>query len=68
MQGALYGARSLAMGMGPVLFAALFSVFSRSDSNLPYFPGKALRVIPFTAAFAAYLVSQRTPWVPILVG
>lgn len=39
MQGALFGARSLATGLGPVLFAAAFSVFSRSDSRLPFFPG-----------------------------
>lgn len=39
MQGALFGARSLATGMGPVIFAAVFSLFSRSDSRLPFFPG-----------------------------
>jgi hypothetical protein len=39
MQGALFGARSLATGMGPVIFASVFSLFSRSDSRLPYFPG-----------------------------
>jgi hypothetical protein len=42
MQGALFGARSLATGLGPVIFAALFTLFSRSDSSLPYFPGAHL--------------------------
>ena len=39
MQGALFGARSLATGLGPIIFAALFALFSRSDTGLPYFPG-----------------------------
>ena len=39
IQGALYGAKALAQGIGPLVFAALFSAFSRSDSQLPYFPG-----------------------------
>lgn len=39
VQGALYGARALASGTGPLLFAALFSAFTRTDSPLPYFPG-----------------------------
>ncbi|EIE23230.1 MFS general substrate transporter [Coccomyxa subellipsoidea C-169] len=47
MQGALFGARSLATGMGPVIFASIFSVFSRSDSRLPFFPGA-----PFIAGAA----------------
>lgn len=38
-QGALYGARSLAMGVGPLVFAAVFRAFSRSDSGWPSFPG-----------------------------
>ena len=52
MQGALFGARSLATGMGPVIFASVFSLFSRSDSRLPYFPGmphfdwQALAAVP----------------------
>ncbi|KAK9855166.1 hypothetical protein WJX84_009416 [Apatococcus fuscideae] len=39
IQGALYGARALAQGLGPFAFAAMFAAFSRSDSPLPYFPG-----------------------------
>ncbi|KAK9826348.1 hypothetical protein WJX81_000370 [Elliptochloris bilobata] len=39
IQGALYGAKALAQGMGPLVFAALFSAFTRSDSKLPFFPG-----------------------------
>ena len=41
MQGALFGARSLGTGFGPILFATVFSMFSRTDSPLPFFPGKA---------------------------
>lgn len=39
VQGALFGARALAQGIGPVMFAAIFSAFTRSDTDLPYFPG-----------------------------
>lgn len=39
VQGALYGARALASGVGPLFFAFLFSAFTRTDSPLPYFPG-----------------------------
>ena len=46
MQGAIFGARSLATGCGPILFAALFSAFSRSEpSALPYFPGERCRAM-----------------------
>ena len=41
IQGALYGARALAQGLGPFAFAAMFAAFSRSDSPLPYFPGES---------------------------
>ena len=39
IQGALYGAKALAQGIGPLIFAGLFSAFTRSDSRLPFFPG-----------------------------
>jgi hypothetical protein len=39
VQGALYGARALASGTGPLLFAGLFSAFTKTESPLPYFPG-----------------------------
>jgi fucose permease len=39
VQGALYGARSVASGVGPLAFAFLFSAFTKSDSPLPFFPG-----------------------------
>jgi len=41
VQGALFGARALANGVGPLVFAKLFSLFTRSDrpGHLPYFPG-----------------------------
>lgn len=40
-QGALVGARSLAMGVGPLVFARVFAAFTRSDRPpfLPFFPG-----------------------------
>ena len=46
MQGALFGARSLGTGFGPILFATVFSLFSRTDSPFPYFPGIALPCTP----------------------
>ncbi|KAK9805503.1 hypothetical protein WJX72_001711 [[Myrmecia] bisecta] len=52
IQGALYGARSLAQGVGPLIFAALFSAFTRSDSPMPYFPGA-----PFLFGMALMLVA-----------
>lgn len=39
IQGALYGAKALATGTGPLLFAAMFAGFTKTDSPLPYFPG-----------------------------
>lgn len=37
--GALQSITALASGAGPLVFAAAFSAFTRSDSSLPYFPG-----------------------------
>ena len=39
VQGALNGAKSLASGVGPLAFAWLFAAFTRTDSELPFFPG-----------------------------
>lgn len=40
VQGALYGARALASGAGPLLFAWLFAAFTRTDSwTGVFFPG-----------------------------
>ena len=39
MQGALYGARALAQGTGPLIFAAIFAAFTRDDSPFPKFAG-----------------------------
>jgi MFS family permease len=39
VQGALYAAKALAAGVGPLIFAWLFTAFSRTDSKLPFFPG-----------------------------
>ena len=41
MQGALYGARALAQGVGPLGFSYLFSYFSHPHSTHPYLPGAA---------------------------
>ncbi len=66
MQGALFGARSLGTGFGPILFATIFSLFSRTDSPFPFFPGDA--------AFSTTIVRRRDflLWVPlqtwILIG
>jgi MFS family permease len=39
VQGALAGARALASGVGPLLFAFVFALTTRTDSPLPFFPG-----------------------------
>lgn len=38
-QGAIFGMSALSQGCGPLLFAFLFSGFTRSDSSWTYFPG-----------------------------
>ena len=44
IQGALYGARALAQGTGPIIFAAIFAAFTREESPFPKFAGKAALV------------------------
>lgn len=44
-QGALYGAKALATGTGPILFAAMFAAFTKTDSPLPYFPGNDIPIL-----------------------
>lgn len=39
IQGALYGARALAQGTGPIIFAAVFAAFTREESPFPKFAG-----------------------------
>ena len=39
VQGALYGARALAQGVGPLGFSYMFFFFSRSRSGNPFLPG-----------------------------
>lgn len=51
-QGALYGAKALATGAGPLLFAAMFSGFTKTDSPLPYFPGASLLYCPVAMYWA----------------
>ena len=46
MQGALYGARSLAQGAGPVIFAGIFTLFSQTSTSVPYFPG-SYQLLPY---------------------
>lgn len=52
VQGALFGARALASGTGPLVFAFLFAAFTRTESPLPYFPGA-----PFLFGFALMLLA-----------
>lgn len=52
IQGALYGAKALATGVGPLMFAAMFAAFTKTDSPLPYFPGA-----PFLFGSALMLVA-----------
>jgi len=40
IQGALYGARALAQGTGPIIFAAIFAAFTREESPFPKFAGE----------------------------
>lgn len=44
MQGALYGARALAQGAGPLVFSYMFSYFSHqySPTGRSFFPGALL--------------------------
>ena len=58
MQGALFGARSLGTGFGPILFATVFSMFSRTDSPFPYFPGVALS--------STCLMDDRFSFIPVV--
>eukprot|EP00192_Tetraselmis_astigmatica_P003250 CAMPEP_0117654092 /NCGR_PEP_ID=MMETSP0804-20121206/3555_1 /TAXON_ID=1074897 /ORGANISM="Tetraselmis astigmatica, Strain CCMP880" /LENGTH=536 /DNA_ID=CAMNT_0005460341 /DNA_START=285 /DNA_END=1895 /DNA_ORIENTATION=- len=39
VQGALFGAKALAGGLGPLVLAQIFRMFTRTDSSLPYLPG-----------------------------
>lgn len=64
IQGALFGVRSLGSTVGPLLFSALYKVFSSKDGALPYIPG-----MPFYVAagcmFLAFLVSMTLPKVVV---
>ncbi|GAB4814357.1 hypothetical protein N2152v2_001403 [Parachlorella kessleri] len=60
VQGALYGARALASGVGPLLFAALFKAFTSSESKLPYFPGAPF-ILGATLMLAALAVAATIP-------
>lgn len=57
VQGALYGARAIASGIGPLVFAFLFKAFTTSDSSLPFFPGA-----PFVLGFFLMLMTTVLAW------
>lgn len=57
VQGALYGARALAQGIGPLIFAWMFAAFTKGSYGLPVFPGMAcLRITPHCATELAAFV------------
>lgn len=65
IQGALYGVQALAMGLGPLLFSAIFTAFTRAHSILPYLPaapffiGSVLLLIPLGVAIEMCLAETR---------
>lgn len=61
VQGALYGARAVASGVGPLAFAFLFSLFSRSDSPLPFFPGAPFILGTIMMIFSTILALSLEP-------
>ena len=67
MQGALFGARSLGTGFGPILFATVFSLFSRTDSPLPYFPGISFPALPFWKLVFCTESRSPSPALPLLL-
>lgn len=52
VNGALLGAGSMAQGIGPLVFAAVFAAFTRTDTRLPYAPWA-----PWVVAMALTLVA-----------
>lgn len=42
VQGALGGCKALAQGIGPIVDAGIFAIFTRKHGRLPYLPGKVL--------------------------
>lgn len=57
----MQGARALAQGLGPLIFAGLFALFTQSWSPLPYFPGMqtpALSSLLFIRAWFPFRVSN----------
>lgn len=57
VQGALYGARAIASGIGPLVFAYLFKIFTVSDSSLAFFPGA-----PFVLGFFLMVMTTALAW------
>jgi len=57
VQGALFGIRSLAAGMGPLVDNGLFSLFTQSFSGVPYFPQA-----PFLLNALLILIALRVGW------
>lgn len=60
VQGALYGARALASGTGPLAFALLFSLFTRTDSTLPFYPGAPF-IFGSVVMLGAVVMAARLP-------
>lgn len=58
VQGALAGARALASGIGPLIFAALFAAFTKTESPLPYFPGAPFVLGSILMAVTAIVTAQ----------
>lgn len=60
-QGALFGILALSQGVGPLVFAFLFSGFTRSDSTWIYFPGSfAHSDLLLDLKIKEYAVTDRT--------
>lgn len=57
VQGALYGARAIASGIGPLVFAFLFKIFTTTDSPLPFFPAA-----PFVLGFILMAMTTCLAW------
>ena len=55
LQGAITGVKSVMMGIGPLLFLAIFALF-RTD--VLYFPGAAMLVIAFAQVLGLFFVHK----------
>eukprot|EP01026_Neomeris_dumetosa_P039681 TRINITY_DN3264_c0_g1_i1.p1 TRINITY_DN3264_c0_g1~~TRINITY_DN3264_c0_g1_i1.p1 ORF type:complete len:505 (-),score=53.07 TRINITY_DN3264_c0_g1_i1:814-2328(-) len=60
VQGAMFGAKSLAQGLGPLLFAFLFSTFTQTESVSIYYP-QAPMIFGSIMMFVSFMVSLSIP-------